>query len=87
MFRYHYFCPVPVQWIYALGAALEKPVHSDVSATLRSLMKRVAVLRAGILQVLMCADFLWFLATLESPVQSKCNGLCRKLQFKRLHSH
>ncbi|KAF5832507.1 survival motor neuron interacting protein 1-domain-containing protein [Dunaliella salina] len=42
--------PFCAQWIYALGAILEKPVHADVSASLRALMKRVASMRAGLLQ-------------------------------------
>jgi hypothetical protein len=42
---------VYMQWIYALGAVLEKPVHADVSATLRALMRRIASLRAGPLEV------------------------------------
>jgi len=32
---------VYMQWIYALGAVLETPVHADVSATLRALMRRI----------------------------------------------
>ena len=36
------------QWLFALSAALEKPAHSDVVSALRSLLRRAAVLRAGL---------------------------------------
>ncbi len=36
------------QWLFALAAALEKPVHSGVVAALRALVRRVLALRAGL---------------------------------------
>lgn len=38
--------PLQAQWLFALCSVLQKPVHADVGACLRSLMRRVAALRA-----------------------------------------
>lgn len=67
--------PLRGQWLFALAARLEKPIHADVSAAFRALLRKCCVLRAALAAAASDGEAAAGAAARHSPALARLNVL------------